>query len=316
MKPKKRIALIGSTGMLASKLIPLLSEKENVDRLIVIGLRTPRVATSKMFFYKLDLTQPMAGRQMAKIFKKEEVDTVIHIAYLSVPTYNRQWAHEFEVIGTLYVLHAVADAKVKHLIVRSSTLVYGASPSNPSFITEDHYPRNAPAHSFFSDKVEADREVVKFAEAHPEVVVTILRSCGSFGPNCDNFITRYLSRPVVPYVMGYDPLWQLIHEDDLVRAYLVALEKQIGGAFNIVGKGVMPVTQIINYLGRIGVPIPYPVFYRMCKAMWLAQLMDMPPSYIDYVRYPWVADGSKAKRMLGFEPKYNIRETLDSFLNA
>jgi hypothetical protein len=35
---------------------------------------------------------------------------------------------------------------------------------------------------------------------------------------------------------------------------------------------------------------------------------------VDYVRYPFVADGAKAERQLGFVARYSSREALESYV--
>ena len=42
--------------------------------------------------------------------------------------------------------------------------------------------------------------------------------------------------------------------------------------------------------------------------------MEAPSGFIDYVRYPCVADGERAKRVLDFEARHTSREALDSYL--
>ena len=41
---------------------------------------------------------------------------------------------------------------------------------------------------------------------------------------------------------------------------------------------------------------------------------EAPGGFIDYVRYPFVADGEKARRELGFEPRYTSRDALMAYL--
>ena len=47
-------------------------------------------------------------------------------------------------------------------------------------------------------------------------------------------------------------------------------------------------------------PVPHPVAYLAADALWSTGVGDAPGGFVDYVRYPFVADGEKARRELGF----------------
>jgi UDP-glucose 4-epimerase len=150
----------------------------------------------------------------------------------------------------------------------------------------------------------------------PGSVVTILRTAPILGPTVRNYLTRFLSRRLVPTAMGYDPLWQLLHEVDAVAAFRMALLRDAPGTFNIVGGGVLPLSTIIRLAGRAPLPVPHPIAGLAAGALWIAQLGDMPRSFLDYLRYVCVADGDLAARKLGFRAAYSTREAVLDFANA
>ena len=67
--------------------------------------------------------------------------------------------------------------------------------------------------------------------------VSVLRLAPLFGPGVRNFYTRVFDHRVVPVLMGYDPLVQLLHPEDALAALEAALERSPGGAFNVVPRG-------------------------------------------------------------------------------
>jgi UDP-glucose 4-epimerase len=202
----------------------------------------------------------------------------------------------------------------------STTLVYGAHPKNPNFLTEDAELRGhrSDDHSgrFVNDKVRAERQAQRFAREHREVEVCVLRFAPMLGPTVSNVVTRFLSRPFAPVMMGHDPLIQLVHEQDAAWALQRAVESQATGAFNIVGKGVLPYTTILALLGRVPVPMPQLLARPLAKALWATQLVGSPPSFLDYLLYLCVADGNRARRELGFSPRLSIKRTLLDFLGV
>ena len=144
----------------------------------------------------------------------------------------------------------------------------------------------------------------------------ILRTAPILGPTVRNTLTRYLSHRVVPTILGFDPLWQFLHEADAVAAFKLAIDRGIPGTFNIVGEGVLPLSTAIRLCGRTSLPLPRSVANSVVGALWLAQLAEAPPAFLDYLQYLCVADGAQALKVLGFAPAYTSREALVDYANA
>src|SRR5690606_26424268 len=165
-------------------------------------------------------------------------------------------------------------------------------------------------------KVRAERQVARFAAEHPDVEVCVLRFAPILGPSVMNLFTRFLARPVAPRLMGHDPLVQVVHERDAVNAAKLAVDRDVTGPFNIVGKGVLPYSTVLALLGRLPVPVPAFLAHSLTRALWVTQIVDLPPSLVDLLRYLCVADGSRAKDELGFSPRRDIRRTIADFLGV
>jgi UDP-glucose 4-epimerase len=120
----------------------------------------------------------------------------------------------------------------------------------------------------------------------------------------------------VPTVMGHDPLVQFLHEVDAVAALKLAIDREVPGAFNIVGEGVLPISTVVKLAGRLGLPIPYPLFRRIAGLLWVAQLSEAPPQFVAALRYLCVAEGARARGQLGFRPVYSSRDAVLDFEGA
>ena len=315
--PEQRVvALTGPAWFLGRNLISMFEADSRYYRIIALGTQQPATAGPKTLFFKLDLTQPHASQKLADILSREEVDTFLHLDFLASPTHNVSWAHELEAIGTMYVFDACAQANVHKVVMNSTTAVYGAYPGNPNFLSERHFLKGNPGSRFFSDKVEAEKQARSFSEHHPETIVTVLRCATILGKEINNFITRYLAFKVTPVVMGYDPLLQFLHEQDALSAFKLAADEDFPGEYNIVGKGVLPLRTILRLLGRMALPVPHPTAYPLTNALWAVQIISMPSDFLNYIRYPWVADGAKAERVMGFSAKHDIRRILLDYLST
>jgi UDP-glucose 4-epimerase len=310
------VAISGAFSFLGRNLIGLLEEDERISRIVALDIKPPPTAQKKTRFYDVDLTEPMSCAPLAEILAAERVDTFVHLAFLGSPTQAAAYAHELESVGTMHVLVAVRQAQVRKFVMWSQTLLYGAHPSNPNFLSEGHPLRAPMRESYFSDKIQAEAEANRFAERAPGSFVSILRTAPIVGPTVRSFITKYLARKVVPTMMGFDPLVQFVHEIDAIGAFKLAIDRDVPGTYNIVGDGVLPLSTVIKLAGRVALPVPHPIAESIGSALWLAQLAEAPPSFYKYLRFLCVADGSKAREKMGFRPAYTTREALTDFVSA
>ena len=312
--PGRVVAVTGACTYLGGELLRRLEEDPRYERVIALDIRPPAEVGGKIEFVKVDLTQPTVDGELATLLQKAEVDTFVHGAFLSHPTHAAEWAHELEDVGTMHVLNACAGVEPRRVVMISTTLVYGAHPKNPNFLTEDAELRGHRDSRFVNDKVRAERQLQRFAKEHPHVQTCVLRFAPILGPTVSNMYTRFLSRPLAPVMMGHDPLMQFVHEQDAAIALARAVESHATGAFNIVGKGVLPYTTVLALLGRVSVPMPQLVARQLTKVLWATQLVGSPPSFLDFLLYLCVADGNKARRELGFSPRLSIKRTILDFL--
>jgi UDP-glucose 4-epimerase len=315
-RERRAVAVTGADTFLGRNLIGILEEDDAVSRIVAIDVASPRTAARKTSFYKVDLTQPSVDARLAEILQAEDVHTFVHLAFLGSPTHAAAYAHELESVGTMHVLNACRERRIRKFVMSSQTLLYGPSPSNPNFLTEDHPLHGLPESQFTQDKIEAEHEARRFGADHPESIVTILRFAAVLGPTVRNWVSRWLSRRLVPTVMGFDPLVQFVHEMDAVAALKLALDRDVPGTFNIVGDGVLPVSTVVKLAGRVAIPIPHFLARPTGGLLWAANMGEAPPVFLTFLRYLCVADGARATRALGFRPAYSTREAVLDFAGA
>jgi UDP-glucose 4-epimerase len=312
----RSVAVTGAASFLGRNLIGLLEEDERVRRIVSIDVKPPPTAGRKTRIYEVDLTQPAAEERVSELFAAEGVDTLVHLAFLASPAYATAWAHELESVGTMHLLNACRRSQVNKLVMWSQTILYGAHPTNPNFLSEKQLLRARRDEPYFADKLEAESDALRFGRPGKGRVVTILRTAPILGPTVKNFLTRYLSHRVVPTILGFDPLWQFVHEADAVAAFKLAVDRDTPGIFNVVGEGVLPLSTAIKIAGRIAVPLPKTFASTLVAALWLAHVSEAPPSFFDYLQYVCVADGEQARKSMGFVPIYTTREALIDFASA
>jgi len=306
----RNIMITGVSGYLGTRLVQELGRHEDVGSIIGVDIVAPRRQYPKLDFHALDIRD----RGLGKLLSDKHIELVYHLAFVVSPIHDLDRMHSVDFHGTRNVLESCLTAGVRHVIVTSSTLAYGAHPDNPPVLNENHPLRGNARFPYGHNKAIVDEMMQIFAQGHPDLKLTILRPCTVFGPTVDNYVSRSLFLPITARVMGFDPPVQFIHEDDFVDACLKADRHSPGGAFNIAGDGVLKTTEIVRIIGNKALPLPAFIIYPLYEMLWQLHvpLAEANCGYLDYVCYPFIASNAKAKSVLGFAPRFDARQTLEA----
>jgi UDP-glucose 4-epimerase len=313
-RPPRSLAITGLGSFVGFNMASRLADAPDDVRVVGLDLRLPRRLEDRIRFHRVDLTTPTADSLVAEILEKERCDTLLHCAFFTDPCPDLEYSHELEVLGSLHVMNACAAAGVGRLLVMGTAQAYGAWPDNPNFLAEDHPLRpNPDAHSL-CDRGEVERLAALWADRHPEATATVLRPSWVVGPTIDSAMIRYFEAGTVPTLMGYDPLMQFLHEEDLLRAVELALSSDVGGPVNLAGSGVLPLSSLLRMAGKSPRAIPHPLLYRLAHLAWLQRTGDPPSAFYEFLRFLWTVDTARAREVLGFEPVYTTKEAWMSFV--
>jgi UDP-glucose 4-epimerase len=261
-------------------------------------------------FVRADIRNPV----IAKVIAGEDVDTVVHMSVVATPATagGRTSMKELNVIGTMQLLAACQKARsVRHLVVRSSTAVYGSSPRDPAMFTEEMGPKRMPRSGFAKDVYEVEAYVRGFARRRPDVEITMLRAANTVGPTVHSPLAQYFSLPVVPRVLGFDARLQLLHESDLLRAVQHATVEGVHGTFNIAGSGILMLSQALRRLGRPSVPMPSFAANQLGSFVRQSRVADFSPEQMAYLTYGRGVDTTRMRKVLGFEPEHTTASAFD-----
>jgi len=309
------IAITGLATFLGTRLAERLLAIPGGPRLVGLDQRRPQRLEGRFTFHRIDLTEPTADGRVAELLEKEGVEALVHLAFRSSPTADVEYDHELETVGSLHVLNACSAARVRRVVLASSTMLYGPRPDNPNFLRESHPLRGHPDAHCIENRVEVESLLSTWDREHPEAEATVLRSCWIMGPSHVDSVVRYFDRPVVPLVLGYDPLIQMVHEEDVLRAFEKAVLDAHPGVFNVVGRGVLPLSTLVRLAGKRGLRLPSPILYRLAAYPSESQTGDPAAGFFDYLRYLWVADGERGWAAFG-EPAYSTQEAWLSFVSS
>lgn len=310
------VAVTGSAGFLGSHLVGLLEDAARVSSIISLDRVAPVTAGSKTRHFSIDLTRSNVEDQIAELLASQNVDTVVHLAFHDRPSHRPDESHYLESVGTMRVLNACRRTQVLKFVLWSQTALYGASPKNPCFLDERKPLCADPSEAYFRDKMQAERDALEFGQPGRGRLVTILRTAPIVGPHIDNYVARYFRQSMVPTVLGFDPLFQFLHEADAVAAFKRAVDHDAPGIFNIAGDGVIPLSKVIRLVGRQKLPLTRPLARLTLGALWAARRGAIPPSFLDYVQYSCVGDTERSRLLLGFVPLHSSREAIAEFGSA
>ena len=251
-------------------------------------------------------------RKFEDVFRTERPATVVHHAFVRHFRAQPEVRHEVNVLGTKRVLDYAVAYGVKRIIVLSSSYVYGALPDNPYYMTED-YPLNV-SRTFpeVRDLAEVDTLCTAFLWRHPEIATTILRPVNTLGYYVHSTVGRYLKQRYVPTIMGFNPMMQFIHEEDVAEAVALAVQAGTHGVFNVVGPGAVPLKVAVRETGGTALPIPEPLGRAVFGRLFRLGFYHTPLGAIDFLKYPCTLDGRRFQRETGFAPLFTLEDTFAS----
>ena len=294
--------ITGGQGRLVARRVGDLFEVVGVDRAPWEG------HPGRIRVHVLDLRR----RKLEDIFRKERPKAVVHLAFVRHFGGDPRVRHEVNVLGTKQLLEYCATYGVRQLVVLSSAYVYGALPENPYYMTEDSALNVSRTYPEVRDLAEVDTLCSAFLWHYPEIKTTILRPVNTIGYSVHSTIGRYLQLDYVPTILGFNPMTQFIHEDDVAEAIALALDVGTRGVFNVVGPGAVPLKVAIRESGRTPVPVPEPLARMVFGALFRFGLYPFPPGAIDFAKYACTVDGGRFRAETGFRPLLTLRDIFAS----
>jgi UDP-glucose 4-epimerase len=301
------VILTGISGNLGHAVAKVLHREVQV-----VGIdRRPLVGKPKdVEHYQIDLRK----KKLEDVFKKHKVSAVIHMGIMHDPRMSAEEHHSFNVVGTTRVLECAARFQVKKVVVLSSANVYGPSPNNSNFLSEEAPLMAASRFPQVRDLIEVDMLAHAFFWKHPQIETVVLRPVHIVGPTIRNAPSNYL-RLARPWVMsGFDPMVQLIHVEDVAQAMSASLRPGLRGVFNVVGPGEVPLSKVHRELGSRARSIPHVLARPLLSALFKYRFAHYPPEELDHIQFLCMVDGQRWKTESKWVPRFSMKETIRAVL--
>ncbi len=310
----RRVLITGLDTFWGGRMAAALERHPEVEMILGMGTGKPSVELERTEYVRADQSYSLLER----IVRATEVDTVVH-TFLVVDSTKMSGRdlHEINVIGTMNLLAAAGapGSSVRQVVVKSSTLVYGAGPKDPTWFAEDT-PRTRPPRTRLERSLtEVESYVRDFADDNRDILVTVLRFANVLGSSIKTPISRNLSRGVFPSVAGFDPQVQFVEEDDVIRCLELVVRERIAGVYNVAADGRLPWSEVARIAGAWRIPLP-PLFTRGAAAPLIRlNLLELPVELEDLLRYGRGVDTTRL-RGLGFTFEATTTGTVAEFARS
>jgi len=305
-----RVFLTGSSGYIGQRVVKLFSENPEIEEIVGLDLSPPPEDYPKFRHVQGDVTQPFDEHL-------EGVDIAVHLAFIVDPMRDERLQERINLGGTANFLEAVRQHRVKDVVVFTSATAYGAHADNPEFMKESDPLRGNCSYPYSRDKLRQEALVNGLREEGMRVKV--LRPVVVFGPNVENFISRYLLKPVVVTAIGGSTRFQVVHEDDVARAVTHLAQHPGQGAYNLSADGLMETAVAARKAGRRIITLPKWFLYVMVWLGWklgIKALTETPTGLLDFLINPWQVDNRRLKEEAGFVYNYDAEATYEDFLRG
>jgi len=309
----RRVLITGVGSQVGSLLAQRLERDPEVEQVAGLDTRRPKVALERTEFIQADIRDP----EIAGLIARLAVDTIVHEQIVRQPGAGTSSVamHDINVIGTLQLLAACERVPtLRTIVVRGSAGIYGAEPHAPQFFKEE-MARLFPLRTRFQrDVAEIENYFETYARRHKGVRCTMLRYQPAIGRGLRTQITRYLSQPVCPTFMGFDPRIQLVDIEDALEALVAAVRNPVPGAVNVAGPGTIGLARMIRLAGGRALPIASPLFGAVTSTAQRLGLDNQSEDFQRLLRYGRGVDTARLTDDVGYTPRHSTVDAVESWV--
>jgi UDP-glucose 4-epimerase len=306
-----RVLVTGVSSFWGGKLAQALERDPAVEVIIGVSPDDPTLELERTEYVRVGTQHALLRR----IVRAAQIDTVVDSRLIvDSTTASPRVTHEANVIGTMNILAACSgpDSPVRKFVFKSTAHYYGCEQDDPAYFTERMQRPHAARTLLERDIVEAEKAVAQFADRNPEITVTTLRFVNGLGPDLRTAHAALFSLPVVPSILGFDPRYQFIHEDDIVGVLEHAVRDDLPGVHNAAGDGVLVLSEVASLLGKPLAPIIPPFGTGLAMRALRPLGVNVPPEMLAQLRFGRGVDNRKLKAA-GAPLRHTTRETVQAF---
>lgn len=323
--PGRRVVVTGATGNVGTSVVNALARDPGIASVLGLARRRPELSVPGVEWGTADLSRPDSAETLREFLTG--ADAVIHLAWRFQPTHDPVVTWRSNVLGSVRVFRAVAEAGVPALVHASSVGAYSPGPKQEPGVDETWPTHGWPDASYCREKAYLERVLDTFELRHPQVRVVRMRPGFLFKETAASeqrriFAGRYvpgvLLRPdLLPFVPDMEGLrFQVLHTDDAAAAYRLAVLSDVRGPFNLAADSVTDARELADLLDARVVRVPRALVRTALSAAWRTHAVPASPHLLDAVLRLPVMDCGRAREVLGWRPEHTAAEALTAFLRG
>lgn len=290
------VFVTGSSSCLAQAVLPVLCAEPGVARVTGVDLAPPRYAHAKFRAAQADIRDPGLAALL------EGHDALVHLAFVVLRgRMSEDDMFGVNVTGSHKVFHAARQAGLKRLVHLSSAAVYGSGTH------ADERAPLAPLPGFLYARHKGHLERLLEAE-FPECVR--LRPHVILGPHAQPLLRQLLALPFYLSLPEPQPLQQCVHEDDVARAVLLALTRDVRGAFNLAVEDTYSYRDAVKSRHRVSLPLPRRVARAGLDFAWRWWGWGGEPAWIEGLERTLLLNCRRAAVELGWKSRHDAAAVL------
>ena len=225
----------------------------------------------------------------------DRVDIAVHLAAGDHDTRARR--RESVTKGAASLLAAAHERGVRHIVLLSSAMVYGAWANNPVPLTEDAALRPDLDFVFARQLASVEQMIDDWRTSAPGRTATVLRPVISMAADGTSGLARALAAGLGQRSGEDDPGAQFVHLDDLANAVVLATERRLDGVFNVAPDGWVASDRVRALAGSAPkVKLPARVAEVVARIRWQFQRGPIPPGLRSYTHWPWLVANDRLKQ--------------------
>ena len=299
-----RVAVTGIASDFGTVIAPLLFADDDVEEVVGIDLREPRVADPKLRFEREDVRSP----RMRELFA--DCEAVVHLAFVVSEIHDKELTHSINLGGTKNVIAAAHEAAARRLVIASSVASYGAHTDYELPMDEAEFPRGNPD----KYKAEVEHYVEWWLTRNPDAGLTItrLRPPVIVGPNFDNSLIDQFMQPVAMAVRESVATIQAVWEDDLARAFWLAVKQDVPGPINLGTADAVTLDEVGQIHGQRRLKAPEGVAAAAANVLFRLRLSPVSSDWV--VSGETVVSSDRARTELGWTAQFSSADVARMFL--
>ncbi|MEV4565304.1 NAD-dependent epimerase/dehydratase family protein [Nonomuraea sp. NPDC049419] len=315
-----RVVVVGATGNVGTSVVRALAADDDVTSIVGVARRLPGWRAERTEWHQADV----ATADLTRVF--DGADAVVHLAWLFQPTRDPAITWRANVLGSMRVFRAAAEAGVPALVHASSVGAYSPGPKDRP--VDESWPTHGwPGAAYGREKAYVERVLDVFEHDHPNIRVVRMRPGFIFQRAAATEQRRLFGGPLVPRRMikaGRVPFvpdipglrLQVLHAEDAAQAYRLAVTRPVDGAFNLAAEPVLDPGDLAELLGTRTVRVPPKLAMAAVSAAWNLRLVPASPGLLEMaLRIPLMRT-DRARDVLGWTPEHSSYEAMQALFEG